>query len=307
MNPYTRYRGISFLLFTCALMAIILATIPALAQTQTTDLTFHIADTNAAPGTNAPPVVDATPIKTGGELLNSLFLVLVAVIAPMITRLAKYLIPKIPSSALPFLSPALVWLINIASTAAGGPHVSGWLALILGAAGTGLREVKEQIVPMVKTTTTTLPAIILVGFLSFGAMTTLTGCKTPHLEAGGVYAPTNSTGAVVYNELGLALADASYKFTYESVRSVMKFERDNRAALWALSPDIKHALDKIRPQAVDINRRWAEARHLYKANPTPAGLSALQDILSTMERILAVAQQQIASVPISIGKPAAVR
>lgn len=121
-----------------------------------------------------------------------------------------------------------------------------------------------------------------------------TGCKAPRLEAGGVYAPTNATGQVVYNDLGLPLADASYKFAYETTLAVFAFERDNRAAIWAISPDVKHALDKARPQVVAIDLRWAQARHLYRAHPTPAGLTTLQTILAEINRLVPIVQAQLA-------------
>ena len=121
----------------------------------------------------------------------------------------------------------------------------------------------------------------------------LTACKTPRLEPGGAYAPTNSVGQVVYSDTGLMLSDASYKLAYETVGAVFKFERDNRIAIWKLSPVVKSELDNLRPQVVDIDRRWAMARKTYRSNPTPAGLTAVQSILSEIQRIIPVVQQQM--------------
>ena len=120
-----------------------------------------------------------------------------------------------------------------------------------------------------------------------------TGCKTPSLETGGVYAPTNSFGEVLYNDIGLVLADSSYKFSYETVLAVFAYERNNRQAIWDISPDVKHALDVLRPKVVAIDRKWVNARLLYKANPTPAGLSVLQTVLAEIQRIVPVIQSQI--------------
>ena len=135
------------------------------------------------------------------------------------------------------------------------------------------------------------------------------GCKTPRLEPGGAYAPTNSVGAVLYNDLGLALADSSYKFAYETTLGVLKFEKDNRANLFALSPkialDVKHALDKVRAQVWEIDKRWAMARKAYRAAPTPAGLSALQTILTEITRLLPVVQSQITPVYATVETPKA--
>lgn len=128
------------------------------------------------------------------------------------------------------------------------------------------------------------------------------GCKTATLEPGGPYAPTNSVGQVLYNDAGLALADASYKMAYDTMFAVFKLERDNRQAIWDISPTVKRALDGIRPQVVEIDRRWAAARKLYKAAPTPAGLSTLQTILAEIQRLLPVVQDQLVPVNATLTK-----
>lgn len=139
--------------------------------------------------------------------------------------------------------------------------------------------------------------------LCIGLFTIGVGCNSgcaSKLEPGGAYAPTNALGIVVSNDKALAVADASYKLTYESALSVFEFERENRAALWAINPDIKKALDKARPQVVDINKRWAEARKLYRQNPTPEGLTNLESIMAEIGRLLPVIQSQI---PLTASQP----
>lgn len=121
----------------------------------------------------------------------------------------------------------------------------------------------------------------------------LVGCKTPSLEPGGAYAPTNVVGQVVSNDIGLALVDASYKFAYESIQTVFKFERDNRPAIWAVSHNVKKGLDDARPRVVEWDKRWATARFEYRQNPTPAGLNKLQTILAEMNRLLPIVQSQL--------------
>lgn len=133
-------------------------------------------------------------------------------------------------------------------------------------------------------------------------MPVLTGCKT-QLEPGGGYAPTNSAGEVVYEDNGLFLADAAYRFAYETIGSVFKFERDNREEIWALTPKVKEELDKLRAKANEIDRRWAFARQAYRQNPTPAGLSTLQTILSEIQRLLPTVQSQLAPVYEKVAKP----
>jgi hypothetical protein len=128
----------------------------------------------------------------------------------------------------------------------------------------------------------------------------LASCKTPTLEPGGVYSPTNTLGQVVYNDTGLALADAAYKFAYETVCSPLKFERDNRAKIFELSPSVgvsvKHALDDVRVQVWNIDQHWAVARQAYRVSPTPAGLSTIQTILAEVQRLIPVVQSQLAPV-----------
>lgn len=144
-----------------------------------------------------------------------------------------------------------------------------------------------------------LTALLLSSVLAVSL--SLTACKTPRLEPGGVYAPTNSVGQVIYNDIGLALADASWKLAYETVLGVMEFERENRQALWDISPDIKRSLDSIRPTVVDIRLRWNQARQIYEANPTPAGLTTLQTIMSEIERLVPVVQAQLTPAKAQLG------
>ena len=142
----------------------------------------------------------------------------------------------------------------------------------------------------------------ILSLILLAALLSLSACKSPQLQPGGVYSPTNSVGQVVYNDIGLALADAAYKLAYETVGAVLKFEQDNEVVIWAISPDIKHALDKVRVTGNDINLRWANARKIYRLNPTPAGLSTLQTILAEVQRLVPVAQQQLATVNSTLTK-----
>lgn len=129
-------------------------------------------------------------------------------------------------------------------------------------------------------------------------LASLVGCKTPDLEFGGAYNPsiTNEVGevlAVAAPESALFIADSSYKFAYETIFAVMKFERDNRAEIQKLSPQVKVELDKLRPKIVEIDRRWALARLAYKVNPTPNELSTLKRIVAEISRLVPVVQSQL--------------
>jgi hypothetical protein len=136
----------------------------------------------------------------------------------------------------------------------------------------------------------------IIGLLAL--LAAFTGCKTPKLENGGAYAPgaTNSAGVFVPSsapDLALFIADSAYKLSYDAVDAVFAFERDNRAKLQSVSPSIKTALDSIRPQALDIDRRWALARAAYKVSPTPANLTVVQEILAEIQRLVPVVQSQL--------------
>lgn len=133
-------------------------------------------------------------------------------------------------------------------------------------------------------------------------LTVILGCKAPTLEPGGVYAPTNGVGHVMYNDLGLALADATYKLYYESALAVFEFERNNRLQIWSVSPKVKQELDRVRLQVQEVDLRWAKARKLYRQNPTPAGLSTIQTILAEIQRLAVVAQDQMKPVSETITK-----
>ena len=117
-----------------------------------------------------------------------------------------------------------------------------------------------------------------------------TGCKAT-LEQGGAYAPaiTNAvTGEVTYNQLPdmeFYNVDAAYLLAYSTVNAVFQFERDNRAYLWKVSPNIKRTLDQIRPQAVAANAEYHKARAVYIANPVPTGLDRLQTILAKINQL----------------------
>lgn len=132
--------------------------------------------------------------------------------------------------------------------------------------------------------------------LALAVSVILPGCKTPTLEPGGLYNPTNAIGQVLYNNTGFALADTTYRLTYETALAVFAYERNNRKVIWDLSPQVKKSLDRIRPTVVDIDHRWAMARKAYRANPTPAGLSTLQSILDEIQKLLPIIQQQLAPV-----------
>lgn len=120
----------------------------------------------------------------------------------------------------------------------------------------------------------------LAGLLLTGA-----GCAhTPTLETGGTYAATNAAP-----DLAFYVADSAFDTAYSTLEGAFKFERDNRDALWKISPDIKHTLDKIRPTAWDVVQRYSRSRAVYMAHPAPANLTPLQTVVDDAQRLAATA------------------
>jgi hypothetical protein len=122
----------------------------------------------------------------------------------------------------------------------------------------------------------------------------LTGCKSSKLEPGGAYSPvtTNADGTLNFTQapdLALFEVDSAFDLAYTATDAVFNIERSNRQMLWGISPQIKHTLDQIRPQAVDAKKRYALARAAYLANPVPANLDALNTVLATMKNLSAAA------------------
>lgn len=152
-----------------------------------------------------------------------------------------------------------------------------------------------------------LASIALVASLSLGAVG-LTGCGKATLEAGGAYAPatfivtTNAAGVPVSvaeptqaPDMAFYTVDSSFQTALAVVDGAFKFERDNRAALWKLSPSIKHTMDSIRPTAWKVVIVYTKARAAYIANPIPANLSTMQTALSQIIALSSAAQAGIAS------------
>lgn len=145
---------------------------------------------------------------------------------------------------------------------------------------------------------TVLLVATLTGLLFCGPM----ACKTKSLEQGGAYAPgaweTNADNSIAFKasqapDPTFYKIDAAYDLAYAAIDAIFSFEKNNRAYLWSLSPNIKHTLDDIRPKAVEANTRYLKARRVYISNPTPAGLSDLVTTLSQIQNLSAAASNAI--------------
>lgn len=131
----------------------------------------------------------------------------------------------------------------------------------------------------------------------------LVGCQST-LAPGGAYAPTvsvtNTAGAVTTTtvlapDIGFYIADSAFVSAESILDIAFRFEKDNREALWKLSPEIKHTLDSIRPGAQQACISYKSARDAYKKNPTPAGLDLLNTILSKVQSLSSAASAAVTS------------
>lgn len=135
---------------------------------------------------------------------------------------------------------------------------------------------------------------LLLGLAVLGVLCMAASCKQARLEPGGAYAPVDANGAAtVQPDLAFYQADAAFDLAYSTVDAAFKFENDNRVLLWKVSPQIKHTLDQIRPQASSVVLEWAKARQTYLANPVPANLTPLQAILAKIQQLAVTAQSVI--------------
>lgn len=126
----------------------------------------------------------------------------------------------------------------------------------------------------------------------------LGGCAHQlNLEAGGVYAPvnTNLDGTItIQRDTPLALADSSFMFYYDTINRVFHFERDNRAQLWKVSPEIKHSLDAIRPGCLAAKDGYLQARETYIASGGATNeWNTLQGALQNLKTYSVVVQEAI--------------
>jgi len=126
----------------------------------------------AADSTVVTPPAGGTP---GPALqLQSLFLLIIPVLVPLLIAFGKWAIPVVPAWALPIIAPALGaltdWLISLAAGTSASPAIGA----LLGSAGVGFREIKDQVQYRIKEGKPTVPLILLFGALSLG----LTGCTT---------------------------------------------------------------------------------------------------------------------------------
>jgi hypothetical protein len=102
---------------------------------------------------------------------------LIPILVPALIALLKSWVPKIPRSWLPILAPVLGALIDAATAYLAGKEVNPVLAMALGSAGVGFREIYDQVSgnaqkPVLRTI---LPVFVL-------AVVGLSACATPQVS-----------------------------------------------------------------------------------------------------------------------------
>jgi hypothetical protein len=169
---------------------------------------------------------------------------------------------------------------------AGGGINSMCLSIWAGSSTTGV-----PIQPKLSSPSSTAAVVTAILFsLILPAMLLTSACSTPKLELGGAYAPMDTNGVATAQADPIFFeVDSAYYLAYSTIDGAMTFERQNRAALWAIAPTIKHTLDSIRPQVWAGAVEYSKARQAYLANPLAANLSTLQSVLGRVQQLMAVA------------------
>src|SRR4051794_27853928 len=96
------------------------------------------------------------------------------------------------------------------------------------------------------------------------------GCSSTKLEAGGSFAPVATNSVSAASAIGFYAVDAAYDLAYATVDTAFNFERNNRAVLWRISPEVKHGLDSLRPQLDAVRLKYALARQAYLRSKSDA-------------------------------------
>lgn len=131
---------------------------------------------------------------------------------------------------------------------------------------------------------------LFIQLLLVFALASFIGCHRGTLEPGGAYAPvtTNEDGTITPTSAPdpeFFHVDMAWDLIESAVNTAFEYERNNRALLWQVSPEIKHTLDRIRPEAVEVRKTYYTARKAYKASPTPAGLTTLGTLLGRLQQV----------------------
>lgn len=189
-----------------------------------------------------------------------------------------------------YVEAAIVFLFSLALTVwkIYGDRVWKMVALTMPVGATE-NDVKAKIksgdpIPTITTPPNTIPGVpkLPLLFLLAAIGLGLSGCVTgARLEAGGPYAASPTQAAMPE----LFVLDSSFDLAYTALDVVFKYEKSNRAALWQISPDIKHSIDKLRLEAQRVVLDYSLARTAYLASPEPELLDSLSIAVSKLQAL----------------------
>lgn len=91
--------------------------------------------------TNGVPVTPFAPMTPPADLL----MLLTAVVVPLLVAVGKWAAPRLPTWTLPIIAPALGALVDYLISLASGGHFNPIMGALLGSAGVGIREMKDQV------------------------------------------------------------------------------------------------------------------------------------------------------------------
>jgi hypothetical protein len=134
--------------------------------------------------------------------------------------------------------------------------------------------------------------LLISAFILLPSAFLITGCVTgARLETGGPYAASATQAA----QPELFVMDSAFDVAYAALDTVFKYEQANRAALWVVSPNIKHSLDKVRIEAQRVVLDYALARTGYLSVSIPENLDGLAVALAKLQGLNSAALAVIAT------------
>jgi hypothetical protein len=206
--------------------------------------------------TNAPTIPTTTPATpTSGA---ALLITIIPLLVPIIVALLKKLMQFLPSWSLPILAAALGELLNFISGLLGGPSVGVLAGVALGAAGTGVREIVDQLKQKIAPGSVT--PIILFAL----ALPALSGCA-----GGPVQVKEGSDPLVVY-------AEWTAENAANTIDTFLEWERKNEARLKRTNPAIHAAANNLRDSATGEIRNLRNLTKQYKADRNDANGSSVR-------------------------------
>lgn len=215
-------------------------------------------------------VADPTPVGSSFDV-NTIITMLTPIIVPLVIAGMKQILPKIPSVFLPIIAPILGVVIALISAAATAHSSNLYLAAVLGLAGVGVREVKDQLLPATNAGVVGLLALCLIMPLTYG-------CASG-IAPGGPYA-----SKVVYD------ADVSIETAYKVIDGFLMFETQNHLVLSSAHPEITNIANNIRQGAPKWFASAEALRDTYEANPTTDNLSKLNAGLALLTTAITQAE-----------------